>query len=256
MKTQNIRIARLLILLLISNTAISSTTANDEARVVIVLLDVTRSFTFKEQAIEQIQAVIKRLGPGDEFLLIEIGPPPFQPDKKVKIQAMMPSVPEWVLVPPKNIYEYKKRQRILDLIWAKVRGQQKSMLTFLEQPIAFQKGGTDLYAALEYAAQRFMAKENRSKILLIYSDLVQDLGVATPDPPKKGLAGFDQAHVSVLFVPWENQSAWESKEKKWRTYFEACHAQSFNMHEPAESKTQTSLSPSRIPTKLKSPFED
>ena len=246
----------MLVLLLISQTAISSTTGSEEARTVIVLLDVTQSFTFKDPAVEQMKAVIQRLGPGDEFLLIEIGPPPFRPDKKVRMQATMPSVPGGVVVPSKNIHEYKRRQRALDSIWAKVRGQQKLMLAFLEQPIAFQRGGTELYAALEYASQRLMAKKNRQKVLIIYSDLVQDLGVATTEPPKKGLAGFDQTQVSVWFVPWESQAAFTDTDQKWRAYFKACHVQSFTMYEPAESKTQTPLSFSRIPTKLPSPFED
>ena len=260
MKTRRARIAQLMLLLLVTNinTVIPQTTGNEvKARMVIVLLDVTPSFKSIDQALEQIKAVIQRLGPGDEFLLVEVGEPPFLPEKKVKFQAVMPSVPERLLSPSKNIHEWKQRQHTLDLIWAKVRGRQKLMLASLEQPIPLQHGGTDLYAALEYAAQRFgAAKENRPKILLIYSDLVQDKGVPTNDPPKKGLAGFNQADVSVFFVPWESQEAWEGKENKWRAYFEACHVKSVAMSEPAQSQTQTPLKESGIPKTPKSPFED
>lgn len=249
----------MLLLLLISvNTVSPKTTENEvKARMVIVLLDVTPSFKSIDGAIGQIKAVIQRLGPGDEFLLVEVGEPPFQPQKKVKIQAMMPSVPDGLLEPSQNIHEWKQRRWTLSQIWAKVQSHQKAMLAFLAQPIPLQHGGTDLYAALEYAAQRFgAAKENRPKILLIYSDLVKDLGVATTEPPSKGLAGFNQTHVSVFFLPWESQAAWEGKENKWRAYFEACHVKSFAMYEPAQSQTQTPLKESGIPKTPKSPFED
>lgn len=247
----------LLLLLISAQIAIPKTTGNgEEARVVIVLLDVTPSFKSIDQALEQIKAVIQRLGPGDEFLLVEIGEPPFLPQKKVKIQVRMPSVPDGLLEPSKNIHEWKQRRQTLSQIWAKVQSHQKAMLAFLAQPIPLQHGGTDLYAALEYAAQRFGTKENRQKLLFVYSDLVQDLGVATTEPPKKGLAGFNQTHVSVFCVPWESQAAWEGKENKWRAYFEACPVKSFAMSEPAQSQTQTPLKESGIPKTPKSPFED
>ncbi len=229
-------------------------------RVLIVLRDKTKSFSeFINNANTQVVNIVNNLGPRDMFILIEIKSG-FQPQRNVSLQCQMPAVPASLLEPTKKLIEYKRKQAQLDQIWREVGNIKKAIIEWLNKPIELDGTGTDIFRTLEYCSQRLSREDSgKDKYLIAFTDLIDERGgrKKIEEPPSAAL-DFNAVYANILFVPWQNNNQFQSKELSWRTWFEKQGAIKFSMWEPAESKSQTLIPaifpPCSVPKMLVSPF--
>ncbi|MBI1927920.1 hypothetical protein HYR99_27225 [Candidatus Poribacteria bacterium] len=224
-------------------------------RSVIVLEDITGSYPFHEQARAKTLEIVNALGPGDDFLFIQITGA-FSPEKNVRLQCRFPEVPTVLFHPVDNISLWKEHQAKFNAIWAAVEKQKRAIANWLGQPVEVQKGGgTDILNALQYCAQRFEKDEEAEKYLYLFSDLIHEVGgrkFVQPSPawspiPLKGV------QVKALFVPWTDAKEFQGRQSAWHAWMDAL---SFGMFDPAESQMQPLLPPSGVPRKIPSPFNN
>jgi len=223
-------------------------------RFVMVLRDVTPSFQSHKEANEKIRAIVNALGPGDSFLLADVAPT-FLPEKNVRVQCNMPEAALSFLQPTSNLSQWKRSQARLDAIWATVGKNKKTIANWLRNPMKVERGGTDLFRALEYCAQRMSRESGKEKYLFIFSDLIHEMKREKTEKPPSTPLNFEGVHITVLFAPWQGKDKWQSKEKDWKAWFvKQGRAATFSMYEPADSKLQSLLKQSRVLKKLPSPF--
>ncbi|MCG3145093.1 MAG: hypothetical protein HONDAALG_02634 [Gammaproteobacteria bacterium] len=232
--------------------------ATPHPRAVYLLLDVSESYlrdpVIQERIIRKIQAIVSSLGPSDVFLLIHISGK-FDPKQNVKVQAEMPPVPVELLQPTNKLLEWNQKQARLNGIWERVSANQQKIAKYLNDSAMDQSLITDLYGALEYCAQRLKGEPEGEKYLFIFSDLEHDFkGVRTNKPPVQRL-DLHGVQVNLLFVPWDNQSAWNAMEQAWGGWFKNQNgAVRFSMHDVKDSERQILLAPNTAPKRLPSPF--
>lgn len=250
----------LLIVLLTAGCKSTTGKTNTEAhptpkgRFVVILRDVTRSFQFYDETNKKILTIVNALGPGDALLLAEITMT-FLPQKNVRVQCNIPEVPPSLLQPTSNLSQWKRNQAQLNAIWAAVKKNRQTIANWLRKnPVKIEKGGTDLFTALDYCAKRLDQDSEKEKYLFIFSDLIHELKGEKTEKPRSEPLNFQGVYVSVLSVPWQGQKKWESKKKDWEAWFKQGGAVEFAMYDPADSKLQSLLKQSGVPKKLLSPF--
>jgi hypothetical protein len=225
-------------------------------RYVFVIRDLTTSYSpYIEAANRKILQIVSTLGPGDRFTLLDIGPN-LVPEKNIKVECVMPDIPADLRNPSSNVTEWNSRQASLNAAWADVAGKKEAIHAYLARPIKPLRGGTEIFAALEYAARRMASQRHAEADFVIFSDLIQQRGEQINDAPPARVANFSTVHVQIFFVPWRTAEQWQMKERAWKNWFiEKSAALSFGMYDPSESGLQPSLPPSRVPRVLASPFE-
>jgi hypothetical protein len=224
------------------------------SRFVVVLRDASGSFKSVEQSNKSIEEIINNLGPLDSLLLIDISST-FAADQNVKVQASLSDVPQDIFNTADKVIEWRKQQTGLDNIWQDVENEKAAIINYLQSPVESSAHKTDLYTALEYVALRLSRELESEKRVYCFTDLIYEAkGVKTDLPPKVTIS-FKDAQIAILFVPFEQASTWQAKEKAWRDWFvNQCGATSFAMFDPAQSAIHNPLPPNQVPRKLKSPF--
>jgi hypothetical protein len=224
-------------------------------RRVIILRDVTTSFvSFSDEAEREILRIVAALGPGDELLVLDIGPD-FDPARNVVVQCIMPKPPADFRLTASNLAEFRRRQAELAEVWAIVEKNRRQLIDFFRTRPALRRGGTNLALPLEYAAKRLQDQsDGKLPVVRIFSDLhTESSGVNSRRPPKTQ-GSFAGADVQVFLAPWD--AARQQLEPAWRTWFiDTKEARSFRMFDTAESQTIAPLKPSSFPRNLPSPFQ-
>lgn len=226
-------------------------------RCVVVLRDVTCSFGSNLNAADaKIAEIIKALGPGDRFVLMDIGPS-FEPKDNVKVDCAMPDLPGGTAEPSRTEIEWQQKQETADEVWQAVDGNKEAILSYLQKRARARCGGTNIFLALEYVSKRLSRPTNADVDVFIFSDLTQENGTLRTSLPPPYSLDFNGASVHVLFVPWRSKSQWEKIESPWRDWFAIRRkAFAFEMFEPAESTSEVLLDASLAPRVLPSAFAD
>jgi hypothetical protein len=214
-------------------------------RLLCAIRDRTGSF---QRHLDAANAVLRRcvgaMGPGDGFLLIEVGRG-FDASRQVREQRL-PDFPEELLIPPKTYPEYLRQKAEMERLWTDVETRKRVMLDYVESEPSIPTSSTDIYSALDYAAHRLLSFVGE-RHLLIASDLVHDMAGVVSDLPPKALRPFPRTRVAALFVPWEGSARASRKAEAWRKYFEAAGAAEFEMYDEAESPGLQPLSSNTSP---------
>jgi hypothetical protein len=224
-------------------------------RSILVLRD--RTVSFKKQLPEtntEIQKIVAALGPGDELIVVDIGPR-FDPRQNVAVQCRMPELSHEMMQPASNLLEWNRKQAQLDETWKVVEWQRKRLLAYFGKKVESWPGGTDLEAVLAYSAKRLNRRpEGKPGYLLIFSDVRTEKGKLKTSLPPARPGAFEQIDVQVFMSPW-NSEDWEAVETAWQNWFlNNGRAKSFRMYDTAESLTLNPLPPNGAPRKLPSPF--
>lgn len=225
-------------------------------RNIIVIRDLTFSFKpYLGAANQKILEIVSSLGPGDRFLMVDIEPT-FSPDKNVRVECIMPGIPDDLWNPAANLFDWKQKQSRLSGIWRTVTLNKERISTYVRGATKSRPGGTNVFATFEYVSKRFAEHNGLDNVTYILSDLAQEVGAVSIDMPPSNSVSFSGVHVHVLFVPWKAKAQWDRKEAAWKSWFvEKGGAMSFEMQEPSESNLQPVLRPSDVPKVVPSPFE-
>jgi hypothetical protein len=212
-------------------------------RTILAVLDTTPSYRGGEAARERIRAVVRALGPGDIFLLLELGGR-FSPESSVRVQCIMPRVTPDLLTAARNIPEFQQRKGRLDAVWAAAQAKQSAVLRALERPW-HGRDVTPLYQLLDYVSHWLATAPPGERWLMLFSDLKHDAaGVKSGLPPSRPLA-FAGVAASALFVPWEGD--WSRREAAWAEWFRRSGAAGFSMLDGARSQAVSLLAPNGTP---------
>lgn len=240
-------LAAFLVVVVASQAAAQPTTP----RLVVVLRDETGSFKrYFADAQAAIARIVDGLGPGDTFIIIDVGGP-FDPQTQVH-ETTLPSVPALIFEPSKTFRDYQLKQAILDNRWAAAKRLKATITEEVARPLSAKKG-TDVFAVLDYASHRMQEFEGEKRIVLV-SDLETDIaGMRTALPPRQRYA-FTSVVADALFVPWHGSRQTGVKMNAWREWFTSGGARSFQMYDEARSRTISILAASTVPTRVVSPF--
>jgi hypothetical protein len=138
-------------------------------RCVVVLRDVMCSFVSNLSAANaKIFEIVNALGPGDRFLLIDIGPS-FDPKDNVKVDCAMPDLPGEMAEPSRTEIEWQQKQETADEVWQAVDGSKEAILGYLQRKARAHCGGTDIFLALEYVSKRLSRRTECETDLFIMS---------------------------------------------------------------------------------------
>jgi hypothetical protein len=221
------------------------------SRVIAVVRDRTPSFArFYADAIAAIGRVVSNLGPGDTFLMIDLGGK-FDPLTHV-YERGIPAVADGTLSDPKTVPDFYRKQRLLDAKWTEVEAFKAEIAAQV------RKGGPNLVgstipAVMEYAENRLVAVQGH-KFLLVVSDLETDEpGRRTSLPPARPML-FPGVEVVALFAPWQRAGQTKARTDAWRAWLGAGKAASFVVYDQAQSKTITAVPNSSVPRKLVHPL--
>jgi hypothetical protein len=219
------------------------------SRDVWAVLDLTPSFRMLDSSLASLKKVVSNLGPGDQFHLIELGGP-FNPRTCVTIQSQLPSTPACTT---RGAYRFRERrdcQLEFDATRKRATAIQGGILNYLDHNPWRERDVTPLYKVLAYTAHRLSSTDDSaSKLLLLYSDLIQDSdGTKSVLPPRESLT-MTGVSATALFVPWDG--SWASREAAWREWFVGhCGAASFGMLDASQSNIYSALTQSPAIRKL------
>jgi len=213
------------------------------SRSVAALWDVSGSFAGLEDANKKISEVAAALGPGDQFLLIQVGGA-FDERTNVVIECTMPEIPAALLSPSAEMRPWKEKQIQLAGIWSQVEKQRQAILQYLPTVKPSPKATTPLDDAFSYAAGR-LERAKGARYLIVFSDLIQDSNGVKRDGPPSGALPLSGVRAVALFVPWA--SDWKAREQRWAEWFRKSHAIGFQMFDGAESKAVRVIEPTQAP---------
>jgi len=218
-------------------------TATGGARCIVALWDCSGSFGSISDARKKLSEVVTALGPGDEFVIVQVGGP-FDEKANVPVECRMPSIPPQTLSIAVDMKVWKQRQINLSAIWGEVEQQKNLVLKYLPTVRPSPQSTTPLDDAFAYAATRLHPGAS-ARYLLIFSDLIQDSDGLKRDGPPSSVLPFPGATVTALFVPWRRD--WREREGRWVAWFSRAQAASFRMFDGSQSKGITLLPPSAVP---------
>jgi hypothetical protein len=184
-------------------------------RLIVAVRDVTPSYCCLAAANQKLREVVAALGPGDRFVLIDLGSH-FSPEKQVKVIATLPAIPVELLNDDRLSGMRQRMERISRLI-ATVEGGKKAILDYLARPVAIDRAGTDVLGVLRYTATLLTDDASEEKYALWFSDLVHELGAVRTRFPPPGPLPMTGARVELLFMPFG--ADWEPRKKAWTRFF-------------------------------------
>jgi len=231
----------------------STRTTVPPTRLFLVVLDSSKSYKDHTAALQGLVNAIANLGPGDQLILARITER-LDPKDFVIIDGQWSTnkPDEEVFKPTKNIAEWQKRQRILEAAWQEAENSSQKLVSILEREKTQNTAPlTDLYGALEYGALWLKEQPSAEKTLIVLSDLENDKGRPTFDPPLKSL-DLRNIHIKLLFVTYRNADHWTRLESAWRKFFS--NAASLTMLDSGRSP-MAMISPSKTPRTLQHPFQ-
>lgn len=220
-------------------------------RLFLAVFDSSKSYKDHAAAIRGLAEAIKNLGPGDRLILARL-------NEKLDPKNFMIVDGEWVankpdeaiFKPTKNVEEWRKRQRKLDTAWQEAEESSQKLTSILKQEESANTAlQTDLHGALEYSALWLNEQPGVEKTLIVFSDLENDTGKPSFDPPSK-LLDVSKVHVKLLFVTYQDARHFQKIEAAWRKYFSA--AASFAILDSGRSPTAM-IAPSATPRNLAPP---
>jgi hypothetical protein len=218
-------------------------------RSVVIVRDVSPSFKNTPPITTKLSEIIHESGPGDSITVIELGGP-FSPEACVKIQCIMPRVPPELLSPVKKLDDWRRNQTRLDNLWHRVRVNQTTIEEYLGTPPPV-KDPTPLFDVLAYAAGRLKFADG-TRILVVFSDFIQDSSGVKSSLPPKGRMDFTGVSAFALFVPWDQD--FSRRAAAWHDWFVASGATDFAMLDGAQSQVRQVLDKSAVPRILPQRF--
>lgn len=224
------------------------------SRMLLILLDSSKSYNLYGKALDKLIAIVKLLGPGDQLIIAQIGGE-FWPESNVRLQTKMTDVPANILVSEKRLQDWKLNQSRLNAIWNQVEQRQKDISAYLTQNLSGGNtaGVSDIFGALNYSSLRLNNSSGSEKYLIIFSDLANDYGKQKSSFPPRQLMEFDGVHTRIMFVPWTTDRA--ATQQAWGNWFKQSKAADFSMLDASESEMATVLAPSPVPRQLPSPLK-
>ena len=239
---------------LMGAAALTAQASQPASRAVVILRDRTASFKRNlKPANDAILRAISAIGPGDTFLLIEVGGGGrFDPITQVR-EASAPTVLAELLATPANMQQFGNRTARLKAVWLETERARQSAREAVVRPVSINVDETNVYSALDYAAGRLMKLEGE-RYLILMSDLIHDVeGLKTDLPPKEKYP-FTGVRAKAMFVPWQGSAAAKRQMEAWQKWFTTAGAQSFEMLDEAQSLHAQVLPPSSVPSRVPSPF--
>ncbi|HEY4129442.1 MAG TPA: hypothetical protein VGM50_02440 [Gemmatimonadaceae bacterium] len=221
-------------------------------RTVVFLRD--RSSSFQAQRPKCTAAAtraIQALGPGDTFILIDVGLV-FDVDSQVYAEQFAP-VPRDLSLQPSTLRETRRAQMRLDSIWARAEESRTRLLARVTKHDSIDGHGTDLDAALDYASHRLVDTDG-PRDMIICSDLIQTKRGAQRSEPPHYVIPFHGLSATAIFVPWNGGAANDRRAAQWRQWFQAGGATQFVLLDPSQSVAFIPLTPTLVSRRVASPF--
>jgi hypothetical protein len=222
------------------------------ARLFLVIFDSSTSYKDYKAAIEGLIDALPNLGPGDQLVVARITEKLNPKDFTIVDGEWSANTPdEDIFKPTKKIQEWKTRQQSLDALWQEADDSSQEVTVALEgRKSANTAMLTDLHGALEYSALWLNEREAAEKTIIVLSDLENDTGTPSFDPPAKSL-DLSQVQVKLLYVSYRDAQHWGKIESAWRKYFS--RTRSFTMLDSGRSASAL-IAPNKTPRKLDHPF--
>ena len=217
-------------------------------RLFLVLLDFSKSYKDFEAVIQALISELDDLGPGDRFVLARILGE-VDPKNFVLLDVSLKNPADQIFVPTKNLNEWRKNRRDLEIVWRRVSQSSKTVVTTLQSLRHANTGTkTDLHGAIPYSVSWADSQNAGEVTLIIATDLEHDMGSPTFAPPTTPI-DVRNINVRLLFITYRNNAHWQKLETSWRNYFAG--AASFDMLDSGRS-VNAIFSPSLVPRELPS----
>jgi hypothetical protein len=222
------------------------------ARLFLVIFDSSTSYKDYEAAIQGLIDALSNLGPGDQLVVARITEKLNPRDFTIVDGEWSANKPDENIFKPTNkIQQWKKRQQSLEALWQEADDSSQQVTAALENTKTTHTAPlTDLHGALEYSALWLNERSAAEKTLIVFSDLENDTGKPSFDPPAKSL-DLSEVHVKLLYVSYRDAEHWQKIESAWRKYFSG--ARSFTMFDSGRSATAL-IDPNKTPRNLDHPF--
>ena len=230
--------------------AVAEVSSNDERklRLFLILLDFSKSYKDYNAVIQALISELNDLGPGDRFVLARI-PGEVDPKDFVLIDLSLKRPADEIFIRSKNLNQWRKNRRDLEIIWRRVSESSKTVVPPLQSLRGANTGTkTDLHGAIPYSV-RWANSQNAAEVTLIFcTDLEHDMGSPTFAPPTTPV-DVRNLNVKLLFITYRNNAHWQKLETSWKTYFAG--AASFEILDSGRS-VNAIFSPSSVPRALPS----
>ncbi|MCC7490795.1 MAG: VWA domain-containing protein [Fimbriimonadaceae bacterium] len=227
--------------------AVAAPAAQAVPRSVAIVLDATEPTIF-EQAAALVEQAVQAAGPGDRLLLVRVGEA-LEPARDVVV-ANLPALPP--LAKPGNIDEFAGTAKALQDVWGQVAGQQQRIKTVISTWRALpQCHGTDLWAALKYAAQCLPPGQDRH--LVVLSDLHHQTAAVSTQAPPTDLLPLANVQARVMFIK-DLHTAHAKEAALWQQYLVNSGATAVELYDQPASRDQVILAPSGAPRQPPPPW--
>ena len=217
-------------------------------RLFLILLDFSKSYKDYNAVIQSLISELNDLGPGDRFVLARI-PGEVDPKDFVLIDISLNKHPDGIFIRTKNLNQWRKNRRDLEIIWRNVSESSKTIVATLRSLRGANTGTrTDLHGAIPYSV-RWANSQNAAEVTVIFcTDLEHDMGSPTFAPPTTPV-DIRNLNVKLLFITYRNHAHWQKLETSWGAYFAG--AASFEILDSGRS-VNAIFSPSLVPRTLPS----
>jgi hypothetical protein len=235
-----------------TESASAAVASPGKQRIILVLLDSSKSYKDYEAAIQGLLSALNNLGPRDRIVIARTAEH-FDPKDFILLDASTRKLSDEILSASRNIQEWGKKQHELEAAWQRVT---ENVVT-ISQVLIRLKGAntmlkTDLHGAVEYSVGWLNSQPGEEKILIVCSDLEHDTGRPTFAPPAN-LPDVKSLRVNLHFISHKNSQHWKQIEGQWGKYFSG--AAGFEMLDSGRSSSALIISASAVPRQVPNPLK-